>query len=266
MSTQRHCGRARTFPHFSLPTHSTLPRVALVALLPVALAVGAQTPRQTGRVGAYTPPVVWPQRARTFDLLHQRIAISYDLDKRSMAGEVETRLIVRAQPTDTIRLDASQLTIDGATDAAKQNLKFRVRHLRSDRSPRQACTRRRHGRLLAALSWATRARHVLRPAPPRDVDAGRGDRDAIVGADVECTQRQDHVGHSRHCGHGRERALQRTSRGSDAGERRREEGLALVAGEARIDLSVFHRGGRDSASCTTTGAVFRSSTGSRRIR
>ncbi|MDB4911361.1 MAG: hypothetical protein JWO39_2184, partial [Gemmatimonadetes bacterium] len=63
-------------------------------------------------------------RARTFDLLHQRIAISYDLDKRSMAGEVETRLIVTAQPTDTIRLDASQLTIDGATDAAKRKLDF----------------------------------------------------------------------------------------------------------------------------------------------
>ena len=86
--------------------------------------LGAQAPRQAGRVGAYTPPIVWPQRARTFDLLHQRIAISYDLDKRSMAGEVETRLVVKAQPTDTIRLDASQLTIDGATDASKQNLKF----------------------------------------------------------------------------------------------------------------------------------------------
>ena len=84
----------------------------------------AQAPRPTGRVGAYTPPVVWPQRARAFDLLHQRIAISYDLDKRSMAGEVETRLVVKAAPTDTIRLDASQLMIDGATDATNHALKF----------------------------------------------------------------------------------------------------------------------------------------------
>ncbi|MBK5187758.1 MAG: HEAT repeat domain-containing protein, partial [Gemmatimonadaceae bacterium] len=67
---------------------------------------------------------MWPQHARTFDLLHQRIAISYDLDARSMAGEVETRLVVTARPTDSIRLDASQLTIDGATDAAKRNLSF----------------------------------------------------------------------------------------------------------------------------------------------
>jgi aminopeptidase N len=84
----------------------------------------AQAPRPTGRVGAYTPPVAWPQRVRTFDLLHQRIAVSYDLDKRSMAGEVETRLVVKAAPTDTIRLDASQLTIDGAADAARHDLKF----------------------------------------------------------------------------------------------------------------------------------------------
>jgi aminopeptidase N len=94
------------------------------ATLTAAIVGSAQTPRPTGRVGAYTPPVVWPQRARTFDLLHQRIAISYDLDKRSMAGEVETRLVVKAQPTDTIRLDASQLTIDGAADASNHALKF----------------------------------------------------------------------------------------------------------------------------------------------
>jgi aminopeptidase N len=105
-------------------TPRTLSRVVLVALLHAALVIGAQAPRSRGRVGAYTPPVVWPQRARTFDLLHQRIAISYDLDKRSMAGEVETRLVVEAAPTDTIRLDASQLTIDGATDAASHELKF----------------------------------------------------------------------------------------------------------------------------------------------
>jgi aminopeptidase N len=101
-----------------------LSRAALAACCGAASTVVAQTARVTGRIGAYTPPVVWPQRARTFDLLHQRIAISYDLDKRSMAGEVETRLIVKAQPTDTIRLDASQLTIDGASDAAKHPLQF----------------------------------------------------------------------------------------------------------------------------------------------
>jgi aminopeptidase N len=84
----------------------------------------AQGARVTGRIGAYTPPVVWPVHPRTFDLLHQRIAISYDLDKRSVAGEVQTRLVVTAAPTDTIHLDASQLTIDGATDAKNAKLTF----------------------------------------------------------------------------------------------------------------------------------------------
>lgn len=84
----------------------------------------AQTAPRSGTVGEYTPPRVWPVHPRSFDLLHQRIAISYDLDQRSMAGEVETRLIVTAAPTDTIRLDASQLTIDGATDSRGKRLRF----------------------------------------------------------------------------------------------------------------------------------------------
>ena len=90
----------------------------------ICTTTSAQAPRTTGRVGEYTPPRVWPVRARVFDLLHQRIAVSYDLDKRSVAGEVQTRLIVTAQPTDTIRLDASNLTIDAASDAANRKLEF----------------------------------------------------------------------------------------------------------------------------------------------
>lgn len=90
----------------------------------VPATVGAQTPRTSGRIGEYTPPRIWPVRARAFDLLHQRIAIRYDLDQRSVAGEVQTQLVVTGQPTDTIRLDASQLTIDGASDARNRKLKF----------------------------------------------------------------------------------------------------------------------------------------------
>ena len=97
--------------------------VATVAML-APLVASAQAPRKTGVVGAYTPPRVWPVRARTFDLLHQRIAIRYDLDQRSVTGEVETRLVVMAAPTDTIRLDASQLTIDAALDARNGKLAF----------------------------------------------------------------------------------------------------------------------------------------------
>jgi len=41
-----------------------------------------------------------------------------------MAGEVLTRLIVTAAPTDTIQLDASQLTIDGASTPLGKKLRF----------------------------------------------------------------------------------------------------------------------------------------------
>jgi aminopeptidase N len=108
-----------------LITHRSLSYIAVAASLHVAIIGGAQSPRHTGRVGEYTPPRAWPVRQRTFDLLHQRIAISYHLDQRSMAGEVQTRLVVTAAPTDTIRLDASQLTIEGASDASNHKLDFR---------------------------------------------------------------------------------------------------------------------------------------------
>jgi hypothetical protein len=72
--------------------------LAALVVLVSPNALRAQKPRTTGRIGEYTPPRDWPVRQRTFDLLHQRIAISYDLDKRSVAGEVQTRLIVTAAP------------------------------------------------------------------------------------------------------------------------------------------------------------------------
>ncbi len=99
-------------------------RTAAVVLMVVPALLSGQIPRATGRIGEYVPSRVWPVRPRTFDLLHQRIAIRYDLDQRSVAGEVRTRLVVTGQPTDTIRLDASQLTIDGATDARNKRLRF----------------------------------------------------------------------------------------------------------------------------------------------
>ena len=93
-----------------------------VSALP-AVSLGAQR-APAGRIGAYTPPRAWPQRPRTFDLLHQRIAIRFDLARHAVIGEVATRLVVTAAPTDTIRLDASNLTIDAAHDRAGQPLRF----------------------------------------------------------------------------------------------------------------------------------------------
>jgi aminopeptidase N len=94
----------------------------LIALLACTAPLSAQRP--TGIIGAYTPPKVYPQRARVFDLLHQRIEISFDLEKHAVAGAVATRLVITAAPTDTVRLDASNLTIDAAIDAAGRPLRF----------------------------------------------------------------------------------------------------------------------------------------------
>lgn len=97
-------------------------RLLVLALL-LPLSASAQR-TATHVIGAYTPPRVWPTRPRVFDLLHQRIALGFDLEKHAVNGEVTTRLVITAAPTDTVRLDASNLTIDAATDAAGKPLRF----------------------------------------------------------------------------------------------------------------------------------------------
>ncbi len=94
----------------------------LTALLAFPAQLAAQRP--AGIIGAYTPPKVYPQRVRVFDLLHQRVAISFDLDQHAVTGEVATRVVITAAPADTVRLDASNLTIDAAFDAAGRPLRF----------------------------------------------------------------------------------------------------------------------------------------------
>ena len=90
--------------------------VAFIAMLAAGLPAFAQRPAP--RIGAYTPPKVWPQRERVFDLLHQRIAIGFKLEQHAVTGEVTTRLVITGPPTGTVRLDASNLTIDAASNTA----------------------------------------------------------------------------------------------------------------------------------------------------
>ncbi len=99
-----------------------MPSRLAVVLSITPLVLAAQRP--AGVVGAYVPPRSWPARARTFDLLHQRIAVSFDAQRRGLAGEVATRLLVLGAATDTIRLDAARLTVDGASDRRGRPLRF----------------------------------------------------------------------------------------------------------------------------------------------
>ena len=74
-------------------------------------------------IGAYNPPVQWPERPRRFDLLHQRISIGVDWSRLAIHGAVQTT-VVATTATDTIRLDADHLTITGATDLKGRSLRF----------------------------------------------------------------------------------------------------------------------------------------------
>ncbi|HEY2805684.1 MAG TPA: M1 family aminopeptidase [Gemmatimonadales bacterium] len=97
-------------------------------LLSLALLAAAAAPlaaqRQTGVVGAYTALHEWPQEPRRFDLLHQVMHVRFDVPHRELFGEVTTRVAITQAPTDTIRLDAENLSIDKATDARGRVLRF----------------------------------------------------------------------------------------------------------------------------------------------
>ncbi len=93
----------------------------LVALV-VAAPLAAQQPA-TGVVGQYVPPRVWPQGKHDFDLVHQKIAVQFDMAKRLVTGRVTTTVVPSVR-TDTVRLNAEYITIDGATDARGRRLRF----------------------------------------------------------------------------------------------------------------------------------------------
>jgi len=97
--------------------------LGLPALLPLLLAALAPTGASAQTIGAYNPPVTWPERPRRFDLIHQRIAIGVDWSHLAIRGEVRTT-VVATTVTDTVRLDADHLTITSATDANGRKLKF----------------------------------------------------------------------------------------------------------------------------------------------
>lgn len=99
-------------------------RPGLAALLSAWAVVPALAQRATGVVGSYVPPRTWAAPAHGFDLLHQTIAVRFDVPRRGVVGEVATRLVVRGAATDTIRLNAENLTIDEATETPGGRLRF----------------------------------------------------------------------------------------------------------------------------------------------
>ena len=91
---------------------------------PVTPMLASVAQRQTGVIGQYTPPRVWKQEPRRFDLLHQKIEMRFDVPHRELFATVTTRLVVTLAPTDTVFLNAENLTIDGAVDDHGRTLHF----------------------------------------------------------------------------------------------------------------------------------------------
>ncbi|MBA3659977.1 MAG: M1 family metallopeptidase, partial [Gemmatimonadales bacterium] len=102
-----------------------LRRAALFAFVLGPVSLAAQQPAPAGRVGAYVPPRDWPLRRHDFDLIHQRIEVAFNVPRRLVRGVVTTRLVPTAGPTDSVALDAGNLTIDAAIDARGKPLRFR---------------------------------------------------------------------------------------------------------------------------------------------
>jgi len=98
------------------------PVMSMLAIVLITPTLAAQRP--TGIIGQYVPPRVWKQEARRFDLLHQKIEMRFDVPHRELFATVTTRLVVTLAPTDTILLNAEDLTIDRAADDHGRSLRF----------------------------------------------------------------------------------------------------------------------------------------------
>ncbi len=127
----------------------------------------ARAQRPAGTIGAYVPPRTWPAPPHGFDLLHQTIAVGFDWTRRSVAGTVTTRVVVTGAATDTIRLNAENLSVDEATQGGRR-LRFDAdtAHV-TVRLPRRAAsgdtvefTLRYHGTPERGLYFVPR-RHVI---------------------------------------------------------------------------------------------------------
>jgi aminopeptidase N len=104
----------------SMPRH----RIPALVALSLACAASAAAQRPGGVVGQYVPPRTWATPPHDFDLLHQTVAVSFDMPHRSVLGSVTTTLVMTGEPADTIRLNAENLSIEAASDAAGHPLRF----------------------------------------------------------------------------------------------------------------------------------------------
>ncbi len=94
---------------------------AVVLMLAAPVLLLAQ--RNSGTIGHYIPPRTWPQGVHDFNLVHQKIAVQFNEAQRLVSGVVTTTVIPDVA-TDTVRLNAENITIDRATGARGEPIKF----------------------------------------------------------------------------------------------------------------------------------------------
>src|SRR5487761_2111897 len=97
--------------------------LAAAALVTLAAPSLLLAQRNSGTIGHYIPPRTWPQGVHDFDLVHQKIAVQFNEAKRLVTGVVTTTVIPDVA-TDTVRLNAENITIDRASDARGRQIKF----------------------------------------------------------------------------------------------------------------------------------------------
>ncbi len=96
---------------------------AAAALVVLAAPSLLTAQRNSGTIGHYIPPRTWPQGVHNFDLVHQKIAVQFDEAQRLVSGVVTTTVVPQVA-TDSVRLNAEEITIVQATDARGRPIRF----------------------------------------------------------------------------------------------------------------------------------------------
>ncbi len=103
---------ARLFPRKTVSTCMIVPLVVF-SVLPI----GAQ------QVDVWSRPVQ-TERDRTFDFIHYRVSLTFDLDRKVFWGENRITFTPFTEGVDRIELDAEEIIIGAATDGSGEDLPF----------------------------------------------------------------------------------------------------------------------------------------------
>jgi aminopeptidase N len=91
--------------------------------LAAALFLSVLSPVSAQQVDVWSRPIQ-VERSRSFDFIHYRVSLTFDLDGKVFSGENQITLTPLADEVDRCVLDAEEITIVGAVDEAGQSLVY----------------------------------------------------------------------------------------------------------------------------------------------